>query len=356
MDIMEQIRAERREENAKLKPIVESTILEVLADFAALNRPMPTTATLIADCLIDHRIGREYLRTKKEMVALTSGALKRLQKKGKVQKLQGIGLTGKIAYVWEVKPVTKTAYSGMYNAIFLLRKNEPKDGYYGGFSGGKDSCVIKHLAKRAGVQVEWHYHMSIDPPELVLFVREKHPDVIVDRPEMQIFKEVEKRGMPWVKARWCCSIIKERHGKGYTKILGVRKEESPRRMRTWDEVTGDVVAPICLWSTDDVWEYIRMSNVPYCALYDEGFERLGCVGCPLAGKRKRDKEFKRWPKFEAAWRAACKRLWDAPGDWAHKKRHDTEQEYWEWWRYEARSTDQKKVIPCGDVPMENVQS
>jgi len=227
MDIMEQIRAERREENAKLKPIVESTILEVLADFAALNRPMPTTATLIADCLIDHRIGREYLRTKKEMVALTSGALKRLQKKGKVQKLQGIGLTGKIAYVWEVKPVTKTAYSGMYNAIFLLRKNEPKDGYYGGFSGGKDSCVIKHLAKRAGVQVEWHYHMSIDPPELVLFVREKHPDVIVDRPEMQIFKEVEKRGMPWVKRGGVALLLRNGTAKATPRSLESEKKSHP---------------------------------------------------------------------------------------------------------------------------------
>ncbi len=240
-------------------------------------------------------------------------------------------------------------------AISLLRCCEPKEGYYGGFSGGKDSCVIKHLAARAKVKVEWHYHKSIDPLELVRFILENHADVIVDKPTIQIFKEIEKRGMPWVLRRWCCSKIKEAHGKNCVKILGVRKAESPRRKDTWDEITGDVVAPICLWSDADVWEYLRTNDVPYCSLYDEGFERLGCVGCPLAGKKKRDKEFARWPKFEAAWRAASKRLWDAPGDWAHKKRHATEQEYWDWWRNEARGTDKKKEVSCGGTPMENRQ-
>ena len=47
----------------------------------------------------------------------------------------------------------------------------------------------------------------------------------------------------------------------------------------------------------DVWDFIKMRNLPYCELYDQGYERLGCVGCPLQGKEGMIKEFERWPKY-----------------------------------------------------------
>ena len=58
-----------------------------------------------------------------------------------------------------------------------------------------------------------------------------------------------------------------------------------------------VVNPIIEWSDEEVWEFIKSENIPYCELYDEGFHRLGCIGCPLAGKRGREQEFARWPKY-----------------------------------------------------------
>jgi len=45
-----------------------------------------------------------------------------------------------------------------------------------------------------------------------------------------------------------------------------------------------MVAPIFDWTDEDVWAYIRDRNLPYCSLYDEGFKRLGCIGCPMASK------------------------------------------------------------------------
>lgn len=60
-------------------------------------------------------------------------------------------------------------------AIALLRLHEPPEGYYLAFSGGKDSCVIKELAKRAGVKFDAHYgNTTIDPPELVRFIKKFH--------------------------------------------------------------------------------------------------------------------------------------------------------------------------------------
>lgn len=61
---------------------------------------------------------------------------------------------------------------------FDPRSFSGKDGYYLAFSGGKDSVVCKALLEMAGVKYDAHYRVtSVDPPELVRFVKEKHPDV-----------------------------------------------------------------------------------------------------------------------------------------------------------------------------------
>lgn len=100
--------------------------------------------------------------------------------------------------------------------------------YWGCFSGGKDSIVIKELARLAGVPVEWHYNVTtIDPPELVQFIRQHHPDVIFERPKRGCYAAVASRGMPTRQCRWCCDEFKEsRAPRGTRLILGVRNAES----------------------------------------------------------------------------------------------------------------------------------
>ena len=67
----------------------------------------------------------------------------------------------------------------------ILFYQEYCDGAYGAFSGGKDSCVIKQLAIDAGVSVDWHYNnVTIDPPELVRFIREHHSEVKWNNPKI----------------------------------------------------------------------------------------------------------------------------------------------------------------------------
>jgi 3'-phosphoadenosine 5'-phosphosulfate sulfotransferase (PAPS reductase)/FAD synthetase len=38
-------------------------------------------------------------------------------------------------------------------------------------------------------------------------------------------------------------------------------------------------APLSVWTTDDIWRYIRENNVPYCDIYDNGFSQTGCAFC-----------------------------------------------------------------------------
>ncbi|NIO39703.1 MAG: phosphoadenosine phosphosulfate reductase family protein, partial [Burkholderiales bacterium] len=197
-------------------------------------------------------------------------------------------------------------------AIARLRQFEPSKGYYLAFSGGKDSVTVKRLAEMAGVRFDAHYHITtVDPPELVRFIKEQHPDVARDRPEMSMFRAMllpENFMPPMRQARWCCEVLKEHGGKGRVIVTGVRWAESAKRKSTRQMVevcapiSARIVNPIIDWADHDVWQFIRQESVPYCSLYDEGFERLGCILCPSECNPDRiQMQMDRWPQFVKAY-------------------------------------------------------
>ena len=76
-------------------------------------------------------------------------------------------------------------------AIERIQQFEPKDGYFLAFSGGKDSITIYRLAQLAGVKFDAHYNVTtVDPPELVKFIKTCYPTVSRDRPEMTMFQYI----------------------------------------------------------------------------------------------------------------------------------------------------------------------
>ena len=106
-------------------------------------------------------------------------------------------------------------------AIMRLQTYEPPEGYYLAFSGGKDSCVVKALADMAGVKYDAHYSVaSVDPPELVKFIKDEHPDVEFEYPRYKdgsvvtMWNLIPKKSMPPTRiVRYCCQHLKE-HGGG----------------------------------------------------------------------------------------------------------------------------------------------
>jgi len=236
-----------------------------------------------------------------------------------------------------IEPMLTGTRDRIQIAIDRLRNFEPPDGYYLAFSGGKDSVTILRLAEMAGVKFDAHYHVTtVDPPELVKFIKSEHPSVERHRPEMSMFRLILfKHWPPMRKQRYCCERLKEHGGDGRTIVQGVRWAESPRRktQRKMVEICGRrdmrTVNPIIDWSDADVWEFIHQEQVPYCSLYDEGFKRLGCVLCPLGGHPELEAE--RWPQIAKAYISTFDRLLDVRAAIGKTQRFQTGQELFDWW-------------------------
>lgn len=229
-------------------------------------------------------------------------------------------------------------------AIEWLQRFEPPGGYYLAFSGGKDSVVVKKLCDLAGVKYDAEYTLTtVDPPELVNFVKSFN-DVTIRRPKdrngnyITMWNLIPRKKMPPTRiVRYCCSELKESASLHRFTVTGVRKAESARRKANAEglEVSATKTGrrqrydpdnpnedllhvcqkkaqrhlnPIIDWSDADVWDFIERYNVDYCKLYDEGFKRLGCIGCPMAGRENRIEQFERWPTYKSSYIKAFEKM------------------------------------------------
>ena len=221
------------------------------------------------------------------------------------------------------------------------------------YSGGKDSDVILQLAKESGVPFRVTHNLTTaDPPDNVYYIRrvfaalrEEGIDCRINVPRRSLWRIMrETLVIPSRIMRVCCRELKERKMPDAPYIVtGVRWAESAGRraksgiamvstasarerecgqaaaaagLLTTDDASARrlfeqcqmrgvrVLNPIIDWSDDDVWSYLHSRGIEGNPLYKEGWTRIGCVGCPLAGRRAREIAFARYPKLYKAWRDA----------------------------------------------------
>lgn len=224
------------------------------------------------------------------------------------------------------------------------------------YSGGKDSDVMLELFKRAGIPFEVHNsHTTADAPQTVYHIRKVFRELEMqgikceidyhvqqDGSKMTMWNLIPRKLMPPTRlARYCCSELKETGCANRYIATGVRWDESSsRRNREEFEKIGHtkaekevftkvmlmsdndksrrmtelcmqknkmVVNPIINWTHSDIWDFVNSERIETCELYKCGYDRVGCIGCPIASKR-RYKEFADFPKYKQMYIHAFERM------------------------------------------------
>lgn len=209
--------------------------------------------------------------------------------------------------------MTEELQKKVRQSVSLIKSAVGKDVVEVCYSGGKDSDVILELTKMAGVQyVAIYRNTTIDPPYTIKHVKEQGVRIV--RPKKSFLDLVQEKGMPTMRARFCCEVLKEY--KIFDKaIQGIRVSESTKRAKMYNvddpvvcRIYGSkanqvsVILPILSWSDNDVAEFITERGIKCHPLYYDKSgkfhveRRLGCMGCPLKSDRG-VADFKKYPKL-----------------------------------------------------------
>lgn len=216
------------------------------------------------------------------------------------------------------------------------------------YSGGKDSDVMLELFLRSGVPFEVENgHTTVDAPPTVYHIRKRFRQLEnqgiscrINMPKMSMWKLIVKKKMPPCRTqRYCCEYYKENNTKNRFCATGVRWAESNKRKNRKEiepkgkklsekimlmsdndrkraltercELKADmIVNPILDWPDSDIWEYYWSECKMHNPLYKMGYTRVGCIGCPMAGKH-RWKEFSDFPTYKRAYIRAFGKMLDA---------------------------------------------
>lgn len=260
------------------------------------------------------------------------------------------------------------------------------------YSGGKDSDVMLDIAKKCLKPSQFEVlnsHTTVDAPETVYHIRDvfKALEAAGIKTEIRMprykgepismWKLIEIKSMPPTRlARYCCQVLKEASTPNRVIAVGVREDESTGRrgrndfstrgktkndaefrstahtfaMFQLDKYGGEdayqceiiknckknkdlITNPIYWFTETDIWEYVEKFNIPMNPLYAKGYKRVGCVGCPLGGRKAQIKELNDYPKYKLNYIKAFERMQklnEVKGI-ANKNCMKNGEEWFEWW-------------------------
>lgn len=259
------------------------------------------------------------------------------------------------------------------------------------YSGGKDSSVLLNLAEKSLEPKDYlvqNSHTTVDAPETVYFIRDEFKRLNQKGVETEIKYAKYEDGSPatmWnympIKlmpptrlVRYCCEKFKEQSTPNRLACLGVRASESSKRQGrdtfgirggtykdamfyslehaeevyqesleinddAWDctlikmmkENKDTIVNPIYEWTDKDIWDYIRQEDLKVNPLYSRGYDRVGCIGCPLATHKIREKQFRDYPKYKQMYISAFERMIQERKRRGLECKWETGEEVFDWW-------------------------
>lgn len=238
--------------------------------------------------------------------------------------------------------------------------------YYVCYSGGKDSDCIRILCELAGVKHDLVCNWTgVDAPETWKYIH-TIPDLQIQMPKKTMFELIVKNHMPPTQlVRYCCRFLKEYGGEGRFTMTGVRWAESTRRKKnrgviekstktakdriilnndnTEDRKVLDVcmsqhkrtLNPIIDWSDEEVWEFLHSQGCEGNPLYQCGYSRVGCIGCPFGKLERREADFERYPRYKQMYLNAFQKMLENMPEEKHVE-WKTAQEVFDWWLYGNR--------------------
>jgi phosphoadenosine phosphosulfate reductase len=158
--------------------------------------------------------------------------------------------------------------------------------------------------------------------------------------------------------------LKERGGIGRFVVTGIRWAESTKRkerrmIEQCVPLRKRMLHPIIDWTDGDVWAFIHQEHIPYCHLYDEGFDRLGCILCPSEANPDRlQQQLERWPQFVKAYIRTFDKLVQARQERGLKCTWANGQELFDWWidrkRRKRQPDEQLALFPLDKQPQDVV--
>jgi phosphoadenosine phosphosulfate reductase len=185
------------------------------------------------------------------------------------------------------------------------------DCFHVAFSGGKDSCVLLDLVKKAlpkgsFIVVFGDTGMEFsDTYDVVNKIKQQCTEdgipFYIARSHLTPKESWELFGPPSRILRWCCSVhkstpqtlkLREITGKDNCTVLtfvGVRAQESATRAGYEYENYGKKVKgqydfyPILEWTSAEVFLYVFANNIVINETYKKGNSRAGCLVCPMSG-------------------------------------------------------------------------
>lgn len=252
------------------------------------------------------------------------------------------------------------------------------------YSGGKDSDVCVELAKRSNIDFEVvNSHTTADAPETVRHIRSKFKELELQGIKCTILYPyykgkrtsmwdliVQKLMPPTRLVRYCCAVLKETAGNNRAIVTGVRRAESTKRggRGVYETITpavkdriilnndnddrrqliercqikGEIVTnPIIDWQDRDVWDYLADCKVKANPLYQCGFNRVGCIGCPVVGKV-RWHGFAKYPAYANMYKRAFAKMLTHREAQEKKTVWQSAEEVFAWWMEDKNITGQLK--------------